>query len=66
MNKLFCKLTGGHKFSKADTVYEQSPDSRDLWVINKCTKCGTEFLHIEDSFYYTIDYRQVTDKEWQI
>lgn len=41
MNRLFCKLTGGHRYSDANIRTQTMPDDRNIVEItNPCVKCG--------------------------
>lgn len=41
MNRLFCFLTGGHRYSDANTRSEIAPDDFDIVILtNPCVKCG--------------------------
>lgn len=56
MNKLFCFLTGGHKYKDKDLIVTDICIERKFVFENKCIKCGKIR---KDS----LDYDQVF-KEW--
>lgn len=42
MNRLFCFLTGGHRYSDANIKTQTMPDDFNIVEItNPCIKCGT-------------------------
>lgn len=53
MNKLFCFLSGGHKYSDKDMICTDYCIKRQFVLMNKCTKCGeiVEFLISYDTVY---------------
>jgi hypothetical protein len=47
MNKIMCRLTGGHKFDDSKLTSEQIPDDvRRIVLHNRCVKCGKAYFAI--------------------
>lgn len=40
MNKLFCKITGGHRYSDSNLRVEENIKNKTYCFSNWCTKCG--------------------------
>lgn len=40
MNRLLCKLSGGHRYSAKDTVVWHDRVNREFHIEEYCTKCG--------------------------
>lgn len=41
MCRLFCRLTGGHKYKNETLVSYHCPITEEFWFGNFCAKCGT-------------------------
>ena len=49
MNSFMCRLTGGHRYDDSKLITQQSPDDiNQLWVTNRCVKCGAVFVDVID------------------
>lgn len=48
MNKLLCFLTGGHKYSSANTESTYLEHNRSVKLQNRCLKCGKIYTVILD------------------
>lgn len=48
MNKFFCWFTGGHKYADSNLKSERSPDSNEIWLYNRCIKCGALSVFLLD------------------
>lgn len=60
MNKLLCKITGGHRYADKNLRTYNDDKRRLVWVSNWCCKCGEEYT-------YKIPYdRFYTQSELQI
>ena len=46
MNRLFCWLTGGHRYADntLETEYVPYKGEHSMLIKNRCAKCGKEFI----------------------
>ena len=44
MNRLFCWLTGGHRYDDKNLKTYYNPNTRKSFMWNYCTKCGIAYL----------------------
>ena len=59
MNRLFCKLTGGHRYADANIRTQTMPDDwRIVEISNPCIKCGCLSV-----FYMNVDAQIRSDAE---
>lgn len=42
MNKLFCLISGGHRYADTNIIAYQHPNPDYVTLHNKCVKCGKE------------------------
>ena len=54
MNRILCFLTGGHRYSDANTRMETAPDDFNTVILtNSCVKCGEPlvfFMNAKEHF----------------
>ena len=43
MNKVFCLLTGGHRYADMNLQSVYNPYTRQSLLVNRCVKCGKTF-----------------------
>ena len=43
MNKVFCLLTGGHRYTDVILQSVYNPYTRQSLLVNRCVKCGKTF-----------------------
>lgn len=49
MNRLFCWLTGGHKYDDSNLETAYIPQ-RDVYLLsNHCIKCGKRYVHMMET-----------------